>query len=684
MIGRIGRFFGLGGAGGPEGPGESGNTGGPGKPGPVQKPSATQVAPELHGDQRNTGAADRARVQALAQLDVPPILATFVEQSGFRDRIAAVRAGEPGLLASEKSAVAEQLGRLNSSQLKALREVLVERPPHPRLKEMRGHQALRGPPTAQGILQILCGEPLGKKPLPSPELVQRAENALDVAAPGLSPQDRAAWLEVLASSEAATSLVARQGPAALRAISALGVSGVEAAGQAWGSGDTLIRAGEVLPGGFGDIAKYLAQAGPQQFAASLEALGNLRWGSQIGLDGALRTLGIEGAVTVAREAEKNAHGMRAARYLAGSEAALLESLKGKGPGGVAKLFAEAASRIHSFGSNHVPLEAGGDWPAQRPRTQAIAAAEEQLARKIGLLPGAVRDRRALDDVSRGNVSREMKDQIAAADPELAAQLERELLGRRFVAPRYYDALYDAGVKNPEHRYGVHSFEAWKRADAQVKEAALQSRGRPLRKGELIEVMREAHRLAGAGIVDARESHLKPGDLGRLRSDDADHVQLGDGMVQMDLATSQRLDRNPYLSPDQIRFERDDGSNQVSRTVHFARGSDVPRFMAELDQWVRANEPRLPPHELAAEVHHRLVSIHPFMDGNGRTAKLMADFLLQRAGIEPPLWRQGDVLKNHERWGDAVREGVEVELATVERYWRTAIEQGQSKSDRSMR
>jgi Fic-DOC domain mobile mystery protein B len=35
----------------------------------------------------------------------------------------------------------------------------------------------------------------------------------------------------------------------------------------------------------------------------------------------------------------------------------------------------------------------------------------------------------------------------------------------------------------------------------------------------------------------------------------------------------------------------------------------------------------PPDEIAARFHHRLVSIHPFSNGNGRHARMMADLLL---------------------------------------------------------
>lgn len=39
----------------------------------------------------------------------------------------------------------------------------------------------------------------------------------------------------------------------------------------------------------------------------------------------------------------------------------------------------------------------------------------------------------------------------------------------------------------------------------------------------------------------------------------------------------------------------------------------------------------PPDEIATRFHHRLVLIHPFPNGNGRHARLMADLLIQELG-----------------------------------------------------
>ena len=43
------------------------------------------------------------------------------------------------------------------------------------------------------------------------------------------------------------------------------------------------------------------------------------------------------------------------------------------------------------------------------------------------------------------------------------------------------------------------------------------------------------------------------------------------------------------------------------------------------------------HEIAIRFHHRLVSIHPFPNGNGRFSRAMADILVFRAKETPLAW-----------------------------------------------
>jgi Fic family protein len=45
----------------------------------------------------------------------------------------------------------------------------------------------------------------------------------------------------------------------------------------------------------------------------------------------------------------------------------------------------------------------------------------------------------------------------------------------------------------------------------------------------------------------------------------------------------------------------------------------------------ANRPGVDPVLAAAELHYNCVAIHPFNDGNGRTARLLMDYLLLKSG-----------------------------------------------------
>jgi Fic family protein len=58
--------------------------------------------------------------------------------------------------------------------------------------------------------------------------------------------------------------------------------------------------------------------------------------------------------------------------------------------------------------------------------------------------------------------------------------------------------------------------------------------------------------------------------------------------------------------------------------------EIAGLMRDLIDWLRKESTHLHPVELSAILHHRMVHIHPFFDGNGRTARLaMNVFLLQK-------------------------------------------------------
>lgn len=59
--------------------------------------------------------------------------------------------------------------------------------------------------------------------------------------------------------------------------------------------------------------------------------------------------------------------------------------------------------------------------------------------------------------------------------------------------------------------------------------------------------------------------------------------------------------------------------------------DVPPLMHELVRWAAKEYKKMDIVELAAILHHKFVHIHPFFDGNGRTARLLMNVLLLQKG-----------------------------------------------------
>ena len=59
---------------------------------------------------------------------------------------------------------------------------------------------------------------------------------------------------------------------------------------------------------------------------------------------------------------------------------------------------------------------------------------------------------------------------------------------------------------------------------------------------------------------------------------------------------------------------------------------VAKQMEELYLWYTVNQHSFHPVLLAAEMHERLVTIHPFVDGNGRTSRLLMNLILLSHGF----------------------------------------------------
>lgn len=68
---------------------------------------------------------------------------------------------------------------------------------------------------------------------------------------------------------------------------------------------------------------------------------------------------------------------------------------------------------------------------------------------------------------------------------------------------------------------------------------------------------------------------------------------------------------------------------------------VAKQMEDFFIWYNENKDQLHPVVLSAELHERLVTIHPFIDGNGRTSRLLMNLILLQHGYTIAILK-GDV------------------------------------------
>lgn len=93
--------------------------------------------------------------------------------------------------------------------------------------------------------------------------------------------------------------------------------------------------------------------------------------------------------------------------------------------------------------------------------------------------------------------------------------------------------------------------------------------------------------------------------------------------------------------------------------------DMRALIDDARTWIaQASYPR---DEIAVRLHHRLVWIHPFANGNGRHARLVADLLVMQHGGERFSWGRASLYSASElrqRYITALREADRYDLAAL--------------------
>ena len=111
-------------------------------------------------------------------------------------------------------------------------------------------------------------------------------------------------------------------------------------------------------------------------------------------------------------------------------------------------------------------------------------------------------------------------------------------------------------------------------------------------------------------------------------------------------------------------------------IQFAAAAQIPRLLEEfeqqcLQQFTPCND--LSPEELVnalAVTHVELILIHPFREGNGRLARLLADAMAVQAGVGPLDYSSWDA--NRTRYFAAIQHGLAQDYAPMTELMRIAL------------
>lgn len=97
--------------------------------------------------------------------------------------------------------------------------------------------------------------------------------------------------------------------------------------------------------------------------------------------------------------------------------------------------------------------------------------------------------------------------------------------------------------------------------------------------------------------------------------------------------------------------------------------EVPKLVKELVDWIKVNKKKFHPVEFAAFIHYKLVAIHPFFDGNGRTSRLLMNVVLMQVGYPLAI-----ILKNdRKKYYNVLSQADKGDLAPFIRFIAQAVE-----------
>jgi Fic family protein len=199
----------------------------------------------------------------------------------------------------------------------------------------------------------------------------------------------------------------------------------------------------------------------------------------------------------------------------------------------------------------------------------------------------------------------------AAMALMAIEAARSTVESRPITPQIIASLRESARLLSTH-YST-QIEGNRLTAAQVQKVIAGQGGFPGRERDEREVSNYYRASAHAEALAARKGRLREHDIRVL------HGLVMDGKAR---ATPYRKEQNVI---------RDGASGGIVYMPPTAK--DVPALMRALVTWINREmeRRRLPVPVLAALAHYQYATIHPYYDGNGRTARLLTSLVLHRCG-----------------------------------------------------
>lgn len=156
--------------------------------------------------------------------------------------------------------------------------------------------------------------------------------------------------------------------------------------------------------------------------------------------------------------------------------------------------------------------------------------------------------------------------------------------------------------------------------------------------------------------DEREGLKHPHVTTRGELDQLEQVNIQQGLIWLDRQKRPKLLTDEFVRKLHRQLFGDvwewAGTNRLTEKNIGIDPRQIPEqlhnLLDDVQYWV--DNETYPPLEIALRFHHRLVYIHPFVNGNGRFSRIIADALLTKVfGLPRIAWASGyDLQANNER------------------------------------